>query len=181
VLQAPDSPTGIIEGAAMHESPDTLAALQRLIDRSAAGAGPAIRSNFIGGGWAMSAAELVAFWGESRMASIATASRRGAVHAAPLDIRLVDGRFYIATFPDSRRLRDHRDNPRCAITTWDGPYRAVIVYGTAREVAGDPTGRTAAVADEQGYVQGSMVTIEVTPTRIYAIRPPAGHPAAARS
>ena len=163
----------------MQESRETLARLQAVLDRSAASAGPAIRRNFIGGGWAMSAAEFVAFWGASRMASVATASRIGTVHAVPLDIHLVDGTFYIPTFPDSRRRQDHQENPRCVITSWDGPYRAVIVYGTAREVTEDPTGRTVATAAEQGYGAGLMVTVAVTPTRIYAIRPPVGHPAAA--
>jgi nitroimidazol reductase NimA-like FMN-containing flavoprotein (pyridoxamine 5'-phosphate oxidase superfamily) len=164
----------------MHESPETLAQLQAIIDRSAASAGPAIRRNFIGGGWAMSAAEFVAFWGETRMATVSTASRHGTVHAVPLDIHLVDGKFYIPTFPDSHRLQDHRANPRCAITSWDGPYRAVIVYGSAREVPADPTRRTAATAAEQGYTPDAMATVEVTPTRIYAIRPPPGHHAAAQ-
>jgi hypothetical protein len=121
----------------------------------------------------MSAAEFVAFWGGERMASVATVSASGHVHAAPLDVRLVDGKFYVATFPDSQRLRDHRAKARCAITSWDGPYRAVIVYGDARETAA--TGRATAVAAEQGYDVRTMITIEVTPTRIYGIRPPPGH------
>lgn len=155
----------------MDESPETLAWLQKIIDRSARTAGSAIARNFIGGGWAMSAAEFVTFWGQERMASLATVSASGDVHAAPLDVRLVDGKCYVATFPDSRRLRDHRAKARCAITSWDGPYRAVIVYGDARETAA-ATGRTATVADEQGYDVRAMITIEVTPTRIYGIRPP---------
>ena len=93
-----------------------------------------------------------------------------------MDPKLVDGKFYLPTFPDSQRLRDHRVNPRCAIAAWDGPYRAVIIYGTAREVTGDPANRTSGAAVEQEYEPGAMVTVELTPTRIYAIRPPEGHP-----
>ncbi|MGH2584897.1 MAG: pyridoxamine 5'-phosphate oxidase family protein [Dehalococcoidia bacterium] len=162
----------------MNESSETLAELQRIIDHSAATAGAAIRRNFIGDGWAMSVEEFVAFWGEARMASVATASRSGQAHAVPLDVHLVDGKFHVPTFPDSRRLQDHRENPRCVLTSWDGPYRAVIVYGRARKVGSDPTGRTVETAAEQGYASGAMVTIEISPTRIYAIRPPEGHPAA---
>jgi hypothetical protein len=139
----------------MRETPETMTELQAIIDRSARTAGPAIARNFIGGGWRMSAEEFVAFWGEERMASISTVSRKGNVHVAPLDLKLIDGTFYVSTFPDSLRLRDHRANPRCAITSWDGPYRAVIVYGNAN-------------IDEE-------TTVEITPTRIYAIRPPEGH------
>jgi hypothetical protein len=83
--------------------------------------------------------------------------------------------LYVATFPDSQRLRDHRAQARCAITSWDGLYRAVIVYGDARETAA--AGRAAAVAAEQGYDAHAMITIEVTPTRVYGIRPPPGHQA----
>ena len=165
----------------MNETPETLRRLQEIIDRSAATAGPAIKRNFIGGGWSMSAQEFVAFWEQQPMASISTVSAKGEVHVAPLEPRLVDGRFYIPTFPDSARLKDHRANPRCAIAAWAGPYRAVIVYGTAREVPANPTERTQETAVEQGYDTSDMVTIEVTPSRIYGIRPPAGHPSRVES
>lgn len=158
----------------MYESPEILAGLQQIIDRSAVSAGSSIKRNFIGGGWAMSAVEFVAFWGEGRMAAIATVSAAGTAHAVPLELRLVGGRFYAPTFPDSLRLRDHRANPRCAITSWDGTYRAVIVYGTAREVSHNLTRRIEAFAAEQGYSAGAMATVQITPTRIYAIRPPVG-------
>ena len=161
----------------MNDSPETLRWLQEIIDRSAATAGPAIKRNFIGGGWSMTAEEFVAFWDAQPMASISTVSTEANVHVAPLEPKLIDGKFYIPTFPNSQRLRDHRAEPRCAIASWDGPYQAVIVYGTVREVDGDPTNRTSETGAEQGYVPGAMMTIEVTPTRIYAIRPPKGHPA----
>jgi hypothetical protein len=139
----------------MDETPATMAELQEIIERSARTAGPAIAMNFIGGGWQMSAEEFVAFWGEERMSTVSTVSSKGAVHAAPLEVRLVDGKFQCTAFVDSQRLRDHRAHPRCAITSWDGPYRAVIVYGTA-EISAD-------------------TNVIITPTRIYGIRPPEGH------
>ncbi|MBI2759826.1 MAG: pyridoxamine 5'-phosphate oxidase family protein [Chloroflexi bacterium] len=150
----------------MNESPETLTKLQEIIDRSAATAGAAIKSHFIGGGWSMSSEEFVAFWGSGRMATVSTVSADGKVHAAPLEIGLVDGTFSIPTFADTQRLRDHRANPRCTITSWDNPYRAVIVYGAAQESSDGK--------------DGAMTTIKVTPTRIYAIRPPQGHHAARR-
>jgi hypothetical protein len=147
----------------MRETPETMTGLQQIIDRSARTAGPAIARNFIGAGWQMSAEEFVAFWGEAHMASVATVSDVGAVHAVPLDVRLIDGTFHIPTFPDSQRLRDHRANRRCVLNAWDDAYHAVIVYGNARLTDQETTG---------------MMTVEVTPTRIYAIRPPAWHHAA---
>ncbi|MEX2245832.1 MAG: pyridoxamine 5'-phosphate oxidase family protein [Dehalococcoidia bacterium] len=144
----------------MHETPETIAHLQRIIDRSAETAGPALARNFIGGGWKMSASEFVAFWGELRMAAISTTSRNHRVHSAPLDVRLVDGVFHAPAFPDAQRLRDHRANPRCSIVSWEDAYHAVIVYGDARIQEAAP---------------GAMVSVTITPTRIYAIRAPAGH------
>lgn len=161
----------------MNETAETLRTLQEIIDRSAAMAGSAVKRNFIGGGWAMSAEEFVTFWAQQPMASVSTVSAKAEVHVAPLEPRLVNGKFYIPTFPDSARLRDHRTNPRCAIAAWDGPYQAVIVYGVAREAPQNPAGRTKETAFEQGYGASEMVTIEVTPKRIYGIRPPAGHSA----
>jgi hypothetical protein len=146
----------------MNESSETMRRLRDVIDQSAATAGPAIAKNFIGGGWAMTAEEFVAFWEETRMAAVSTVSAKGQVHTAPLEVALVDGRFRIPTFRNSQRLKDHRANPRCGITAWDGPYRAVIVYGDAAVEA----------------THGGMPTVVVTPTRIYGIRPPAGDPRA---
>jgi len=146
----------------VNETPDELAALQRIIDRSTASAGSSIKRNFIGGGWAMPAEEFVAFWGDGRMASIATVSAAGTVHAVPLDLRLVHGRFYVPTFPDSLHLQDHRTNPRCAITSWDGPYTAVVVYGTAREVSHNPARRTEATASPIASATMCMVLVHNT-------------------
>jgi len=150
----------------MQERTETLARLQEIIDRSIATAGPAIRQNFTGPEWSMSAEELVKFWGAGRVASVSTVSAAGAVHVAPLEITLVDGKFHAPTFANSRRLKDHRENPRCGIAAWEGEaYWAVIAYGTARE------------ADRHPAAAAAMVEVEITPTRIYAIRPPKGHPA----
>ena len=132
----------------VYESQETLVAIQRLIAKSADSAGPAIRKNFSSTEWAMSAEEFVGFWGEERMASISTVSSEGLVHVVPLGLRLMDGKFYVPTFPDSQRLKDHRANPRCAISSWEDHYPAVIVYGLAQESDVDPTGRPVARRQE---------------------------------
>ncbi len=150
----------------MDETSAEIEALQRLIDRSAATAGPAIRKNFADPAWTMSAPEFIRFWGSSRMASIATASSSGLVHAAPLEVRLSHGVFHVPTFADAVRLQDLRANRRCAITSWQDPYRAVIVYGRASLPESPATG---------------TVDVVVRPTRVYAIRPPPWHHAAEHS
>jgi len=72
----------------LDETPEAPRGLPQIIDRSAATAGSAIKRNFIGTGWLMSAEEFVAFWGNERIASISTGSAKGDVHVAPLDVRL---------------------------------------------------------------------------------------------
>jgi hypothetical protein len=144
----------------MNETPETMARLQEIIDRSATTAGAGIRAHLLGEGWTMSAEEFVRFWGEGRMASIATVSAKGSLHAAPLDIWLEDGVFHVPTYVDAIRLQDHHANPRCVITSWEDAYRVAIVYGMAKAGKGS-----------------EVVDVEVSPTRIYAIMPPAGHPA----
>ncbi len=147
----------------MDEQPETLAHLQAVIDRSAATAGAVMRQTFAADGWRMSAEEFVRFWDRRPMAAVSTATRGADVHSAPLEISLVDGVFQIPTYAESVRLRDHRANPPCAITSWEGPYIAVIVYGRALAPP---------------FAAGAgMVTVQLTPTSIYAIRPPEGHPA----
>ncbi len=146
------------------ESPETLRKLQEIIDRSARSAGRVLRENFVSPGWVMSAGEFIDFWSPGRMASISTKSANGTLHAAPLDPTLVNGTFRIPTFRGSRRLADHRANRRCVIVAYDGPYRAVVVYGDAT------------IEDADSDPDSPMVTVSVAPARIYAIRPPVGDP-----
>lgn len=136
---------------------------QGLIEESARRAGRAMRENFVHPDWIMSAEEFEAFWSRGPMAAFCTASASGAPHVVPIDPVYEAGVFTMPTFRDAARLRDLRADPRVAIASWDGPYRAVVVYGRAE-------------IDDAG--EGRMVVVRVVPERIYAIRPPAGHPAA---
>jgi hypothetical protein len=128
------------------------------MDWSLETAGRAMREAFGAPEWRMSVQEFIDFWGSERMASIATVSSRSEVHAAALDIRLIDGVFHVPTYANALRLRDQRANPRCVITSWQDSYRVAVVYGDA--TFGQSAG---------------MVDVQVIPRRIYAIRPPAWH------
>jgi hypothetical protein len=142
----------------VNETPETLAKIEHIMERSIATAGRAMREAFGASEWRMSVQEFIDFWGYERMASIATVSARSEVHAAALDMRLVDGVFHVPTYANALRLRDHRANPRCVITSWQDSYHVAVVYGRAT------------LHDTVG-----MVDVQVVPTRIYAIRPPAWH------
>jgi len=74
----------------------------------------------------------------------------------------------LVIYDNTVRRVDLRTNPRVSFATWkDGA--AAIVYGRAREVDGSlretRPGRSGAPRN--------VVTVEVTLTRVYAMRPPA--------
>lgn len=134
-----------------------MSALQELLDRSAAGAGAALRQNFCHPDWVMSAEEFLDFWKERRMASVATLAARDGIHAAPLEVSFDGARFHVPSFANSSRLRDLRRDSRCAITSWENAWTAVIAYGRA---------------DDTALAAGAVV---VVPGRLFAMRPPAWH------
>jgi predicted pyridoxine 5'-phosphate oxidase superfamily flavin-nucleotide-binding protein len=136
--------------------------IQSIIDHTAATAGPAMRANFVHPAWVMSATEFGAFWAQPRMAGFGTVSPTGRPHVAALEVSYRDGRFHVPTFANAVRLADIRANPSVSLVAWSDAYHAMTIYGTARILSS----------------AAAMVTVEVTPTRIYAIRPPAGHHAA---
>ncbi|MEX0783058.1 MAG: pyridoxamine 5'-phosphate oxidase family protein [Dehalococcoidia bacterium] len=141
-------------------SPDAIA---RAIERAIEKAGPTMAANFTHPAWVMSAEEFVAFWGGTRLASVATVGKSGWPHAAPVEVTLAGDRFLVPAFPNSVRMADLRRSPRLVVTTWDDAWHAAIVYGLAE------------------LVGASGGSITVRPTRIYAIRAPQGHHASRRA
>ena len=145
-----------------------LEALQKLIDRSAASAGPAAADSLAFPGRQMSAAEFVEFWQSVRLVAMATVGETGAPHLAPVHARL-DG-----TRASARDLRQHvaqaryRSQSQVAFTTWRADGAAAIVYGIAHEVVGS---LRAARAGQSGKPR-QVIELEVKLTRIYAMRPP---------
>jgi hypothetical protein len=120
---------------------------------------PSMAANFTHPAWTMSAAEFRSFWSRPRITSVSTVAASGWPHSSPLEVSLTGDEFEIPSFSSSIRVDDLRRNARIVLTTWDDAYHAAIVYGMAR-------------LDEPA---GSMVRVRVSPTRIYAIRAPAGH------
>jgi hypothetical protein len=139
---------------------DSHAALQSLIDATVAAASPLMRENFVHPDWVMSAAEFDAYWAKRPMAAFCTVSPTGRPRIAPIEPVYAVVTFTKATFRDAARLRDLAANPHAALVSWTSPYEVAVIYGAA------------VVEEEDG---GAMVTVRLTPERIYAVRPPAGH------
>ncbi|HVA83557.1 MAG TPA: pyridoxamine 5'-phosphate oxidase family protein [Candidatus Binataceae bacterium] len=145
-----------------------LEALQSLIDRSAASAGPAAADSLAYPGRQMSAAEFVEFWQSVRLVAMATAGENRSPHIAPVHARLDGTRMRLVVYDNTLRRRDIAANPRVAFTTWRADGAAAIVYGVAREVAGSLRPARAAQSGKPRQV----IELEVKLTRVYAMRPP---------
>jgi hypothetical protein len=143
-----------------------LAAIQRVLDRSRARAGPAVRETFEHSERRMSAAEFVRFWNGVRMKAMATASADGTPHIAPVHAEFVNGRLRSTIYENAVRRIDLQGNPRVALTTWGADGSVAIVYGRAREVP--DSGR-----DTRPGATGKprrTVALDIEVTRIYAMK-----------
>ncbi len=145
-----------------------LQALQKLIDRSAASAGPAAADSLAYPARQMRAEEFVEFWESVRLVAMATTGESGGPHIAPVHARLDGVRMHLVIYDNTLRRRDIAANPRVAFTTWRADGAAAIVYGVAREVAGSLRPARAAQSGNPRMV----IELEVKLTRVYAMRPP---------
>jgi PPOX class probable F420-dependent enzyme len=116
-----------------------------------------------------------------RVAHVATADLRGRPHVVPVCLVVEGGRLYFASGKTGRKLRDLRANPQIAVGADDyaeawGRLRGVVVHGTARIHARNPTFRRIRGRLYAKYLQyrseatlgdRDSVVIEVTPRRVY--------------
>ncbi len=153
--------------AAMEPTPDELAALQALIDRSARAASPALADSVAYPERQMTAAELVAFWRATKLVAMATVGPTGQPHVAPVHAELRGTTLRLVVYEDAVRRRDVARDPRVAFTTWrDGAV--VIMYGRAREI---PDTLRDARPGRSGRPR-RVASLEVALTRVHAMRAP---------
>lgn len=147
-------------------APELLRALQAIIDRSRASAGPAVIDTFDHADRRMTAAEFVIFWNTTRLKAMATSGPDGAPHIAPVHAEIIAGRLRTTIYEKALRRRDLRTNRQAAFTTWGPNGAAAILYGTAREVP-DSLRETRTGA---GGTPRRTVTLDIEITRIYAMK-----------
>jgi nitroimidazol reductase NimA-like FMN-containing flavoprotein (pyridoxamine 5'-phosphate oxidase superfamily) len=114
----------------MHETPEDLAALQDLLDRSHAAGGPHLRS-IISPEWRLGAAELVERLQGMRLLVVATVTADGRPLTGPLDGIFYRGAFHFGSSPESVKLRHLRARPQVSATHLPGEDLCVTVHGTA--------------------------------------------------
>ncbi|HEY2764788.1 MAG TPA: pyridoxamine 5'-phosphate oxidase family protein [Pseudonocardiaceae bacterium] len=114
----------------MHETPDNLAALQDLLDRSYAAAGPHLLS-IITAQRRLSADQVADRLTGMRLLALATVTADGRPLVGPVDGVFFRGAFHFGSSPDSVRCRHIRKRPYVSATHLPGEQLAVTVHGRA--------------------------------------------------
>ena len=127
----------------MHETPDDLERLQRLLEESYAAAGPHLLSIHTRER-RLTAERLAALLPGVNVLTVATVSAACAPFVGPVDGLFFRGAWYFGSSPDSVRFRHLRARPRISAAHTRGEELAIVVHGVARPV--DP-----AAADHAGF------------------------------
>jgi nitroimidazol reductase NimA-like FMN-containing flavoprotein (pyridoxamine 5'-phosphate oxidase superfamily) len=114
----------------MLETPDEIDRLQRLLDRSAAAAGPHL-SGIITAERRMSAAQVCEILQGMRLLVVATVTADGRPLAGPVDGYFLHGSFYFSSGRDSVRMRHLAARPAVSASYLPGEELAVTVHGRA--------------------------------------------------
>jgi Pyridoxamine 5'-phosphate oxidase len=114
----------------VHETPEDMRALQELLDRSYAGAGPYLRS-ITTPERRLNAEEVVGRLAGMCLLVVATVTADGRPIAGPLDGIFYRGAFHFGTSPDSVRYRHLLARPQVSATHLPREEFAVTVHGRA--------------------------------------------------
>ena len=114
----------------MLETPDDVARLQQLLDRSAAGAGPHLRG-IITDERRLSAERVCQILQGLRLLVVATVTADGRPLAGPVDGYFLRGSFCYSSGRDSVRMRHLAARPVVSATHLPGEELAVTVHGRA--------------------------------------------------
>jgi len=114
----------------MHERPDDLTELQRVIDASYETAGEHLRQIHAPERRLDAAGVAGALTGMCLLV-LSTTTRDGRPVTGPVDGVFHRGRFHFGSSPDSIRFRHIRERPEVSVTHLPGEHLAVTVHGTA--------------------------------------------------
>ena len=114
----------------MHETPDDLAALQALLDRSQENAGKHLK-RIITPERRLTAAQVCERLRGMCLLSLATSTVDGRPIVGPVDGILFRGAFHFGSAPDSVRFRHIDERPHVSATYLPGEELAVTVHGRA--------------------------------------------------
>ena len=163
----------------MHETPDEIAGLQRLLDDSYAGAGEHLLAIHTPN-WRVGAERLVELLPGMVILNLATVNSRGEPIQGPVDGMFYRGRFWCGSAPHSIRARHIRRRPDVSVAHVRGEELAVVVHGVARELD-KTTERALGFRDYAASIygeetvdfhwKGDAVYWEIEPRRMFALAP----------
>jgi len=114
----------------MRETPEDVDRLQRLLDESAAGAGPHMR-DILTAERRLGAEQVCQRLQGMRLLAVATVTADGRPLAGPVDGYLLHGDFYFSSGRNSVRMRHLAARPAVSATYLPGEELAVTVHGRA--------------------------------------------------
>jgi Pyridoxamine 5'-phosphate oxidase len=117
----------------VHETPEDMLALEELLERSYASAGPHLR-RIITPERRVEATDLVERLTGMRLLALATVTRDGRPIVGPVDGIFYRGSFHFGTGPDAVRFRHLLARPDVSATHLPGEEFAVTVHGRALPV-----------------------------------------------
>jgi hypothetical protein len=120
----------------VHETPDDLAVLQRLLDESHARAGSHLRA-IVDDVHRVGAADLARLLTGVNVLDVATVTAGGEPRVAPVDGIFYRGRWYFGSSTDSARFRHLRRRSAVSACHTRGEELAVIVHGRATMISLD--------------------------------------------
>jgi nitroimidazol reductase NimA-like FMN-containing flavoprotein (pyridoxamine 5'-phosphate oxidase superfamily) len=117
----------------MHESPEEIAALQALLDRSYAAAGPHLLRIHTPER-RLTAQQLSEQLQGMRLLTLATVTADGRPLTGPVDGVFLHGAFHFGSSPDSTRFRHIAKRPQVSATHLPGEELSITVHGRANTV-----------------------------------------------
>ena len=167
----------------MHETPDDIASLQRLLDESYDHAGQHLR-RIITPERRLTAAELSERLTGMCLLALATATSDGRPIVGPVDGIFFRGAFHFGSAPDSMRFRHIRARPHVSATHLPGEELAVTVHGRAvpvdvregpfRQALLEVYVPRYGAAWEQDFLDSGPTYARIEPERMFTFHMPAG-------
>jgi pyridoxamine 5'-phosphate oxidase-like protein len=164
---------------AVHETPDEIAELQGLLDRTYAAAGSHLLSIHTAE-WRLSAEQLCELLQGMCVLNLATVNSKGAPVIGPVDGVFHHGRWFFGSSKHSLKARHIEERPGVAVAYTRGEELSVTTHGIARpldkwtERAQEFRRVIVEIYGEQivaGHWNGDVVYWELEPRRMFAIAP----------
>jgi Pyridoxamine 5'-phosphate oxidase len=122
----------------MKETPEELAAMQRLLDASIAGSGPHL-TGIVSGPRRLTARQLVTALTGMKVLVVATVTAAGEPRTSCVDGHFLNGTWMFCTSAQAVKARHLRTRPALSVTYADGERMAVFTHGTAESItSADP-------------------------------------------